>query len=145
MVLVAVRLIAWRSRGRLVAAALARALPFGGSGPRFFALCCGSQFAVFLMTQSAEGSPMSHGSLGLGLLTAAAVSIVGTVILSCHQATLIEAITELVWFIGTVMPPATRASVARARRRPTVRPTRSRSYTLFIPNRPPPAVPATTP
>ncbi len=75
---------------------LIEALPFQGHGTQFFAVSLLAQFLFFAVTQSAEGTPLGTGDLGIGVLAALAASLVGASALSLGRAHFLRIAFELV-------------------------------------------------
>ena len=74
---------------------MARALPFGGSGVRFFALSAGLQFAFFVVTQLGEGCPLCKGDALVGVAAALAASAVGSCALMALRKQIVRAFAVL--------------------------------------------------
>jgi hypothetical protein len=136
--LLAVRVLGVREALRR-AHLLGSALPGRGKGAGFLAASFAAQFAVFALTQAAEGDPMAGGSLALGLTAAVAGAAVSALAVSFLGRRLARAVGEFVWFVtraGAASPAASFSARAAVRR-----PVRHRAAgRLKAPNRAPPSV-----
>lgn len=125
-----------RKRGSLYLEAMARELPGGGSGSRFILVASSAQFAVFGITEIAEGTPIGAGDIVLGTLAAACASALGAILLAFFHRRIVAAIGELlVVFLARRGP---RSAAAWWRIDALVRVWRCRAITFSASRRPPP-------
>ena len=116
---------------------MARALPFDGRGPRFFAFSAALQFAFFAVTQLGEGCPLCKGDALVGVAAAVIASVVG----SCALMALRKQIVRAFAVLGFAVERAPRGFTVGLMPRYAVRPVAS-TYSTFavtLGNRPPPS------
>jgi hypothetical protein len=108
------------------------------SGPGGLLTLAGAQLAFFGVTQALEGVPIASGSVALGLGIALAGSLLCAALVFFLGRSIIVAGLESV--IGSA--PLRPATNTLARRDGTIAAPRhaTSAFTLFVPNRPPPAV-----
>ncbi len=118
--------------------ALLRSHLAGSRRPQSLLVLAGANLAFFGLTQAAEGAPLADGSVTLGLGVALAGSLLAALLVFFFGRSIAAAGLECA--IGQapqpcpVLPPAgTRPRTFAAPRRATD------AFTLFVPNRPPPA------
>jgi hypothetical protein len=128
---------AWERRRRI--GLMARALPFGGNGVRFFALSAGLQFAFFVVTQLGEGCPLCKGDALVGVAAALVASAIGSCVLMALRKQIVRAFTVL----GFAVERVPRAPSVGLMPRYAVHPVVSTfsTFATTLGNRPPPSRP----
>ncbi len=119
-------------------AVLAAALPWRGRGCRFVALLTITQLAFLSLTILGEGSPLLGGNLALGLLVALVASIAGSFTIASCATRILRAVADLVWYLVAAATSGIVTSTTGLRQ---VEHAIFRApFSLFVPNRPPPAL-----
>jgi hypothetical protein len=117
-------------------AAIARALPDGGCGPRFLAIAFAAQLFVFAVTQAGEGVPIHAGDLGAATIAALFASALGALFGVRFGCRLIEALGTLFIVLLALASPHAAASWKRLAARVRIR--RARRIVFAGSRRPPP-------
>jgi hypothetical protein len=116
--------------------ALVRAQLRAVGGAHQIAAFAGANLALFGLSQAIEGAPIAAGSLGLGLAAALIGALLSSIIVFTWARTLAVA---LLVAVGRQR----RGALASATRRilsPAISRAASAAFSLFVPNRPPPAL-----
>jgi hypothetical protein len=86
-----------RGEHRMRIASLVKALPFEGRGPGFAATAFAAQFGFCILTQLAEGAPLSRGDLFTSILAGIVAALFGALVVTFCKQHILELALALVW------------------------------------------------